>query len=211
MKKKTGKKKTGTVGKAAPVDASPIEQVDMAVADAVDVDPDGATATGLHAVGNAGDQPPLVALNLLVLGAGIVTGNRNMTRTGARMLAAHGLATVIKTVIKNRIDRTRPHRAAEHGEYELKPGTSRKSQLQSMPSGHSAGVVAVARAVSRDNPQLAIPATFGALAVAGAQLPTRAHYLSDVAVGALIGVVAEVATSSLLDIAERAARDRSGE
>ena len=203
------KPKTGKVAKAAPDDASPIEQVDVAVADAVDVDPDSKTAAALHVVGEAGDQPPLLVLNLLVAGAGIVTGDRAMTRTGVRMLAAHRLATLIKTVIKNRVDRTRPHRAAEDGEYELKRGKSRKSQLRSMPSGHTAGVVAVARAASRDNPELALPATLGAMAVTGAQLPTRAHYLSDVAVGIVIGLAAEAATTALLDIAERTARDRS--
>ncbi len=113
-----------------------------------------------------------------------------MFRAGLRMLAAHSLATLAKAFVKDGVDRTRPGDAIDKSEYRMQAGDSHAPRLQSMPSGHSAGTVAVAASVLTDYPQVAGPALVGSVAVVSAQLPARNHYLSDVAVGSAIGLAA---------------------
>lgn len=144
------------------------------------------------------DQPPLVALSVAVILAGMGLRHRATLRTGGRMLAAHALATGAKTIIKRSIDRTRPDHAL-HAGYRAGPGNSDAHELSSFPSGHTAGAVAVAQAVAREAPVLAAPVRLLALAVAIVQLPRAKHYASDVVVGAAIGWAGERAASAALD------------
>ena len=67
----------------------------------------------------------------------------------------------------------------------------------SFPSGHTAGSVAVARAVGRLYPEVRTAAYAGAAAVALVQIPRWAHYAADVVAGALVGVVAEAAINEV--------------
>src|SRR3954452_4620519 len=62
-----------------------------------------------------GDQPPLLTLSGAVLGLGLVAGNAQATRAGARMLAAVLVATGIKSVLKQLVSRTRPHVLLDEG------------------------------------------------------------------------------------------------
>ena len=135
-----------------------------------------------------GDQPPLVAISLGVIAAGMVGRHARLRRTGFRMLTAHSLSTIAKLAVKDRVDRTRPGALNEKA-YRLRKGTSRDGRLRSMPSGHSAGIVAVAGAIAADYPRASVPGAVASAAVAGAQLPSRNHYLSDIIVGAGIGLV----------------------
>ncbi|HTG37354.1 phosphatase PAP2 family protein [Sphingomonas sp.] len=148
------------------------------------------------------DQPPLIAISAAVLIAGLSARNRGVARAGARMLAAHALATGIKTVIKRSVDRTRPDEAIDNG-YRMEAGDSDTHELSSFPSGHTAGAVAVAEAVARDAPALAPPMRLLALSVALIQVPRCKHFLSDVIAGAAIGWIGERAASAALDAAER--------
>ena len=144
------------------------------------------------------DQPPLIALSAGVLAAGLLLRRRGLARTGARMLAAHALATGVKTAIKRSIDRTRPDHAIERG-YRAAPGDSDRHELSSFPSGHTAGAVAVAEAIAREAPALATPMRLFAVAVALVQLPRAKHFVSDVAAGAAIGWAGERAASAAVD------------
>ncbi|MES2339798.1 MAG: phosphatase PAP2 family protein [Pseudomonadota bacterium] len=157
-------------------------------------------------VAEAGDQPPLIALSAATLAIGLVLRRSAVAEAGARMLASHLLATGIKTWVKRSIDRTRPHSVAKGHAYRLEPGESTSHHYSSFPSGHTAGAVAVARAAARvwpgGTPVLAVAATgIGAL-----QLPIGKHYASDVAAGAVVGLVSE----ALVDRAVRAIRTRRG-
>jgi membrane-associated phospholipid phosphatase len=136
-----------------------------------------------------GDQPPLVAVSLGVVAAGLVGGHERLRRTGFRMLTAHALSTIAKTIGKGTIDRTRPRALGEKA-YRLEPGGSRDGRLRSMPSGHSAGIVAIAGAVTADYPRALIPLAAASAAIGAAQLPSRNHFLSDVVVGAGMGFAA---------------------
>ena len=69
----------------------------------------------------------------------------------------------------------------------------------SMPSGHTAGAVAVSLALGREVDGAAVPAAMAAGAVAAVQPIAGNHYFSDVAVGAAIGWAAEAATGWVFD------------
>ena len=178
---------------------NPIERTDLAVANAVALDDRTTIARRVSAFAELGDQPPLRILCGLVVAAGIARRDPKLLRTGLRMLAAHSVATGIKSFIKDRIDRTRPAEAMSNGRYRLDKGESHESRLSSMPSGHTAGITAVARAISREYPAVTPAARVAGLAVVLAQLPSKNHYVSDLAVGSVIGTASEAAVSALLD------------
>ena len=160
------------------------------------------------AVGEVADQPPLIAISAATIVLGAALRRPVVARTGVRMLASHLIATGIKTAIKRRIDRTRPAAAHDGEGYALKPGGDHGHDLASFPSGHTAGAVAVARALARDVPESATLGAVAAGAVAAIQLPNAKHYASDVAAGAAIGVVGEWLASAGMAFAVRAWRAR---
>ncbi|QNM83765.1 phosphatase PAP2 family protein [Sphingomonas sabuli] len=181
----------------------PVEKADLATAETVRVGPQSAEAKLLGQFAELGDQPPLIAACAGVLAVGLGRGDARMVRTALHMLAAHGFATAAKSMVKDRIDRTRPG-VARKGNYKLKEGASKAGGMRSMPSGHSAGLAAVAAAVAREYPEAALPVGAAAASVAAAQLPSENHFLSDVAVGIAIGLAAESAVGLLLKAAAAA-------
>jgi membrane-associated phospholipid phosphatase len=147
-----------------------------------------------QALGNlseVADQPPMLSLGALALAGGLVTGQGRLAEAGGRLFASVALATAIKTVVKRVVVRTRPHVLADGGQYETGLLGAVDGPHSSFPSGHTADAVAAARAVSRVYPQAKLPAYTVAVAVGIAQVPRCAHYPSDVAAGALVGVAAE--------------------
>jgi membrane-associated phospholipid phosphatase len=149
-------------------------------------------------VGKLGDQPELRTLSAIVIAGGVLRANRRLLRTGIRMLLAHELATLGKNLIKEQIDRTRPHSADSSRDRAVKPGRKTAKSETSFPSGHSAGATAVARAVGREYPEAQAPALAAATVVAALQVPRLNHYPTDVAAGMLLGVVSEAVASAVL-------------
>lgn len=187
MKRPSGKPRTGKV-----------ERADRKVARTTGSARDTAIVRALGTLSDLADQPPLIALSGATLAVGAITRNARLARTGLRMLASHWLATRAKSFIKHRVDRSRPFVMLSGGAYHARPGHSRAKRESSFPSGHTAGAVAVARAVARDYPAGA-PVGYAAAGAAGAiQVPRGAHFLSDVVVGAAIGWLAEAAVRLLL-------------
>jgi membrane-associated phospholipid phosphatase len=152
----------------------------------------------VETVGKLGDQPELRTLSGFVIAAGLLTANRRLVRAGVRMLLAHEIATLAKDLIKDRIDRTRPHSAKTHSDRSVKPGLHTAKTKTSFPSGHSAGATAVARAFGRDYPQLQVPALAAAAVVAGMQVPRLNHFPSDVAAGVMLGAASEAVANLIV-------------
>jgi membrane-associated phospholipid phosphatase len=175
------------------------EKADIKVARAAALDAEGPAQRIVAGLRGVGDQPPMTAASATVLACGLAFGDRRLARTGIRMLAALGLATLVKGAIKNNVDRTRPGEVIDNGGYRLKPGDSKAKSLRSMPSGHSAGAAAVFAAAAREYAGARVPLMGAAGAIATAQLPTRSHFLSDVAAGFAIGLAAEWIASSAVD------------
>jgi len=177
---------------AAPTDpATELEKADVAVAQAVAPVRESLPVRVLGALSELADQPPLIALSAATYALGIVRRDRRLAETGGRMLAAHLLATAIKSAIKARVIRTRPHLLVERDDYRMHAGEENAHPVNSFPSGHTAGAVAVARAVTRDHPDRRPAAYTLAGAAALMQIPRCAHYPSDVGVGVAIGLAAE--------------------
>jgi membrane-associated phospholipid phosphatase len=147
------------------------------------------------------DQPQLFTLCGAVTAWGLATGDRRLAACGGRMLASFLLATWTKTAVKKLVARTRPNMLTDHGVHEAGLMGPDKGPWNSFPSGHTAGSLAVARAWARRYPSMRAPAYAWAASVAAAQIPRCAHYPSDVAAGAAIGLAAEAAADRLLTAA----------
>ena len=168
------------------------------------VAPSGKESTKLvEVIGKLGDQPELRTLSGVVVAAGLLTANRRLVRAGVRMLLAHEIATLGKDLIKERIDRTRPHSAKTHSDRTVKRGRHTAKTETSFPSGHSAGATAVARALGREYPQLHAPALAAAAVVAGMQVPRLNHFPSDVAAGILLGAASEAVANLVVGDEDR--------
>ena len=176
----------------------PAEKVDIKVAKAAAAEA-GSAADELLCFGELGDQPPMAAASGMMIACGFALRDRRMARTGVRMLAALGLATLIKSALKNNVDRTRPGEVIDNQRYRLHSGESKDGDLRSFPSGHSAGAAAVLRAAAREYPSAGVPLMGGAFAIAAAQLPSRNHFVTDIAGGLVLGLVSEWLVSGALD------------
>lgn len=190
----------------APAALRAVEQADVAAARAASEYRETPVVRVLGKLGDLADQPPLATLSLATLAAGLLTRRPRLALAGLRMVAAHAAATGAKAVIKRGVDRTRPHVLVDEGRYETGAGEHNHSDYNSFPSGHTAGAVAVARAVSRTYPGAAPVAGVLAAIAALVQIPRCRHYPSDVTAGALIGWGSEAATSALLARAGRLLR-----
>jgi membrane-associated phospholipid phosphatase len=149
-----------------------------------------------------GDQPELRLIAGSLMMVGTFAGNDRLVRAGARMLVAHEAATAVKDFVKTNVDRTRPRSANNRGAKKPKKGDHTAKEKTSFPSGHSAGAIAAARAFSREFPEYGGAAIAGAALVAASQVPRCAHYPTDVAAGAAIGLVVEELTNAAWNAAE---------
>ena len=148
------------------------------------------------------DQPPLIALSIATAAIGLAVRRADVARGGLRMLTAHLVATGMKHVVKRSVNRTRPKRALDDGAHQFERGHSHDHELNSFPSGHLAGAVAVARALAHEVDGAGAPAALAVGAVAAAQAPAGNHYFTDMIAGAAIGWVAEAVVGAALDAAE---------
>jgi undecaprenyl-diphosphatase len=157
----------------------------------------------LGAASDLTDQEPLYAATATFALTGAAMGDVRAYRAGVEMLAAHLLATALRGIIKQLVDRTRPLAAAERGQYESGKGQRYESDFNSFPSGHTAGAVAVAMAARRSFPEAGPAALTLAGAASMAQVVRSKHFVSDVVAGAAIGLAAAVLTGALVSRAER--------
>jgi undecaprenyl-diphosphatase len=181
--------------KKKPDIARKVEKADGAAARAVRPYRETLAVRALSYASKLGDQPPLRTLCAATIAAGLAGGNARLARAGARMLAAHTLATLAKDALKRRIDRTRP-RSNGNARPAIEPGGHTSKEETSFPSGHSAGAAAVASAFARDFPEYRWPAYAAAGAIALAQVPRCSHYPSDVGAGLGIGIAADAAIAA---------------
>ncbi len=173
-------------------------EADKAQAHAATREADGPLLAAAGKATELADQPPLVALSIGTILVGAVLRRPTVVRSGVRMLASHAVATAAKTAIKNAVDRTRPSRAVEDGHRLEKGDGADDTSLNSMPSGHTAGAVAVAQGVAAESRLAAIPLQLAAIGVGALQPRRGKHYLSDVIVGAAIGFAAERVTDAVM-------------
>lgn len=139
-------------------------------------------ASGIRRMG----QPEVYGtLTLGLLGAGLITGNRKITQAGVHVGASVALAAGAVYVGKSLMGRSRPDEIGSDGD-DFHPLTGRVS----MPSGHTALAFSLATSLADD---IHRPwATAGLYSMAGlvglSRVNDNRHWLSDVAVGALVGI-----------------------
>lgn len=179
-----------------------IEKVDLAVAKRMGPVRKLPAVKLLGEASEMADQPPLIAIGVGTLAAGLLLRRPIVALAGLRILAAHAVATRIKTGVKRTVDRTRPYVLTNEGKYLVRKGHKHGSRYNSFPSGHTAGAVAVAQAVARTYRPAAWPSRIWATAVAAIQVPRGSHYPSDVTAGAAIGLAAD----GVVRLAERGLR-----
>ena len=182
--------------------ADAVQEVDAALTDAALPYRKTAPVRIISWLSELGDQPQMRALCGGVILAGLVRRDARMTRAGIRMIVAHTVATAAKNFVKRRVDRTRPRslpEADDAGAHKIKAGRNTEKEETSFPSGHSAGAAAVARAFTRDYPELSTAAYAGAGLIAVAQIPRCAHYPTDVGSGIAVGLAAEAFVTRLFD------------
>ena len=124
-------------------------------------------------IGNAyGSGFAIGGLSLLAYGAGAIAGDANLRSTGSEMARSLVYTSVVVTALKRTISRTRPDGGSG-----------------SFPSGHTAVAFAMAPILARRyGLKAAIPAYALATATGLGRMEDRRHFLSDVLVGAAIGV-----------------------
>jgi membrane-associated phospholipid phosphatase len=171
--------------------ANAVERADLAIAEVFTPVRKRPAIKALGQASEVGDQPPLYVIATAVLGVGLALGDRRSSKAGLRMLASHFLAIRMKNAAKHLVDRTRPNLIPDQGRYQMRKGERFDTDYNSFPSGHTASSLAVARALGREYPSQHGAALALAGAIAGAQVVRSKHYASDLAAGALIGLVAE--------------------
>lgn len=185
--------------------ADALQEADVAVTEKVVPYRETAPVKALAWLSELGDQPQMRMLCGAVIAAGLMRRDFRLAGTGAKMLAAHQLATSAKNFVKQRVDRTRPRQVVNgNGSHEMKPGRNEAKEETSFPSGHSAGAAAVARAFARDYPEYGAAAYGVGALIALAQIPRCAHYPTDVGAGIAIGLASAEAVEAVSRQVERA-------
>lgn len=183
---------------APPADASELEKADIEIGTKLASHRDHPAVKAAGIAGKIGDQGPLYALSAGLLICGLAAKDRRFVGSGVAMLAAITAADLGKSGIKHAVSRTRPNVLLDQNRYDLEAGGSDDKPEQSFPSGHMAGSVAVARAVSRNFPKAGALAGLGAIGIGLSRVAKGAHWPLDVAGGAVVGLVAEELTTGLL-------------
>ncbi|MEM8542166.1 MAG: phosphatase PAP2 family protein, partial [Pseudomonadota bacterium] len=96
---------------------------------------------------------------------------------------------ILINIAKQLIGRGRPRTFDEYGAYVFSPFEF-THQFQSFPSGHATTAGSLGMIVALYFPNLRWPALILAGVIAFARVPAKAHYLSDVLAGYLIGTLA---------------------
>lgn len=201
-----------------PTDADPrdadnrpdLEKADVKLGKKMASERDSPVVKAAAQAGEIGDQGPLYLLSGALLVTGVAARDRRLAGSGVSMLVAVGAADLSKRLVKRFVRRTRPHELLDKGDYKADTGGSEQKQEQSFPSGHTAGSVAAARALSRNFPAAGAAAGAAAFGIGISRVAKGAHWPLDVAAGAVIGLVAEALSAMLLRLGWRSYSEHIG-
>ena len=128
-----------------------------------------------------------------VTAAGLIIGDDDVTRTGARAITSVAASAVASTGIKYLLSRSRP--AEGVGAFEFHPFSSLKdsdgTELRfSMPSGHTTAAFAVATTLADEirSPVADVLLYTFATGTAWSRMNDDRHWLTDTAFGAILGI-----------------------
>jgi membrane-associated phospholipid phosphatase len=138
-------------------------------------------ASGLRHFG----QPEVFGtVTLGLVGAGLISGNQEISRVGGRLAATLALAGAAQTGFKLALGRPRPNASSDVD------GFVPFSGQDAMPSGHTAIAFALATALADDihRPWASVGLYTMAAGVGWSRLNDNKHWVSDVAMGAMLGI-----------------------
>jgi membrane-associated phospholipid phosphatase len=138
-------------------------------------------ASGLRHFG----QPEVFGtVTLGLVGAGLISGNKEITRVGGRLATTLALAGAAETGLKWAAGRPRPNESSDVD------GFVPFSGQDAMPSGHTAIAFALATSLAEDihRPWASVGLYTIAAGVGWSRLNDNKHWLSDVAMGAMVGI-----------------------
>jgi membrane-associated phospholipid phosphatase len=130
-------------------------------------------------------QPEVYGVvGLGTIAVGIMAGNPRLRRAGQRISAGLLTAAFVSMALKESVGRRRPNTG--RGAYSFSPF----SGAQALPSGHTTMAFALAAGVADEvhSTPVAIGLYTGAALTGWSRLNDNKHWLSDVAMGALVGV-----------------------
>lgn len=179
---------------------SSIERLDLLVSERAGPYFDTPAIKAANGFTKAADQPPLLAMSVVVMAGGLVLERPQTVTLGIRMLTSTFLATKLKNAIKSRVNRTRPDAVAHGDPYRFEAGDSDQKQMTSFPSGHTAALVAASLPIVRQVPRLRVGSLALTVLVGGLRIARGKHYLSDVTAGAMVGVVAYAVSKAACDL-----------
>jgi membrane-associated phospholipid phosphatase len=140
-----------------------------------------------------GEAPYYAGISLGVLGLGVVTGKSGVRRAGTRLVAAVALSAAEMSVMKRLVGRSRPNE--DVGAFSFHPFTTLKDSAGveargSMPSGHVTAAFAVATSLADDikSPLVHVLLYTAATGTAFSRINDNRHWLSDAAMGAVLGI-----------------------
>lgn len=138
-----------------------------------------------RAIRHIGQPEVYATVALGTVAAGLVSGNSNLTRAGARITSGIALGGATVALLKLGIGRRRPFSSED--QYTFGPFSKVDA---SFPSGHTMTAFALATGVSDEVHSL--PVTIGmytlATGVAWSRMNDNKHWLTDVVAGAAIGI-----------------------
>ncbi len=132
-------------------------------------------------------------ISLGVLAVGVVTRNADIQRAGGRLVASVAASAVVLSAAKISLGRSRPNEGVGAFSYHpfssLKDGTGLNAR-GSMPSGHTMAAFAVATSLADDinNTPVRILLYTLATGTAFSRVYDNRHWVSDVAMGAVLGI-----------------------
>ena len=141
-----------------------------------------------------GDFPFLLAAGVIALGISLRLGAKAWSRIFTAMILAGILAGLASNVTKLATGRVRPRvEHTEHGWYGPKHEdrwVSARHDFQSFPSSHSACAFGFFFPLFLSRRAIGTAGLLAAAAIAWSRVQLNAHHISDIAAGALLGVVA---------------------
>lgn len=161
------------------------------------------TLDALADIGNGWGDPSVVLVGAALWGGGLYARNETVAAVGLRAIEAITVSSVVTKLLKGAFGRARP-RVSPTDPWDVEFGRGFDSNdFESFPSGHSTAAFAFAAAVTSEvahrapqHARLVGVATYTlAVGTAYARMHRDAHWLSDVTMGAGIGIVSGLAVT----------------
>jgi undecaprenyl-diphosphatase len=125
-----------------------------------------------------------------LLAAALLTasGSQGLRALGAAAVSA-GLSNTLLVCVKRRVRRSRPCERARSRHFDVDPLAWFPSDRFSFPSGHAQNAFAITTVIALAFPPVAVPVLALATSVAASRVVLGLHWLSDVLVGAAVGLL----------------------